>query len=247
MAAGFAAGGCVPVFAVYSTFLQRSYDQIVHDVCLQNLHVVFAVDRAGITGQDGETHQGLLDLTFLSHIPNMTVLAPSCYDEFRQMLYYAVNECSGPVAVRYPKAQVSFRKPELDFKPQIAEKICGGCDVLAIACGRMTDTMLDAARILEEKGISTGVVNIRSVKPFDRNLIEKEAIGKKLVVTIEDNLTDGGMGQYIVSNISLPDGVKTLNLGFDTCFVTHGKQSELFRLYRLDAQSVADRIAEVIN
>ena len=247
MAAGFAAGGCVPVFAVYSTFLQRSYDQIVHDVCLQNLHVVFAVDRAGITGQDGETHQGLLDLTFLSHIPNMTVLAPSCYDEFRQMLYYAVNECSGPVAVRYPKAQVSFRKPELDFKPQIAEKICGGCDVLAIACGRMTDTVLEAARILGENGISTGVVNIRSVKPFDRNLIEKEAIGKKLIVTIEDNLTDGGMGQYIVSNISMPDGVKTLNLGFDTCFVTHGKQSELFKLYRLDAQSVADRIAEVIN
>lgn len=247
MAAGLASGGCVPVFAVYSTFLQRSYDQIVHDVCLQKLHVVLAVDRAGITGQDGETHQGLLDLTFLTHLPNMTVLAPSCYDEYRQMLYYAVNVCKGPVAIRYPKARVPFREMKNPFEIGKAEKLCEGTDVLAIACGRMVDTMLKAGNILTEGGISTEVINIRCVVPFDRELLEKEVVGKKLIVTIEDNLTNGGMGEYIISNMAVPTGIRVINLGFDTCFVEHGKQSELFELYRLDSRSVATRIAEEIK
>lgn len=247
MAAGFAAGGCIPVFAVYSTFLQRAYDQIVHDVCLQNLHVVFAVDRAGVTGQDGETHQGLLDLTYLTSLPNMTVLAPSCYDEFRQMLLYAVNECTGPVAVRYPKAQVPFRDTSVSFVPNKAELIQSGSDVLAIACGRMTDTMIKAARILKERNISMEIINIRTVKPFDKTFIENEINGKKMIVTAEDNIKDGGMGQHIISNTNFPKNIKVLNLGFDTCFVTHGKQNELFGMCGLDAESIADKIAKEIE
>lgn len=239
MAAGMARFGLTPVFAVYSTFLQRAYDQIVHDVCLQNLHVVFAVGHAGITGEDGETHQGLLDLSMLSHIPNITLLAPSCYDELRDMLTYAVNECSGPVAVRYPKADVPFRKAE-PFRPAGAEILKRGTDILILACGRMVQTAMEAADMLEAKNISTQVVNIRSVRPFDSETVEKSAYSKKLVVTLEDNITDGGMGQHVTANSNI--AAKTLCLGFDTCFIPHGKQEELIKLCGLDAAGVCERI-----
>ena len=149
MAAGMAKSGYVPVFAVYSTFLQRAYDQIVHDVCMQNLHVVFAVGHAGLTGEDGETHQGLLDLSMLLHIPNMTVLAPSCYEEFKLMFEYAVNECNGPVAVRYPKDKIPHRELLSDFVLGRAETICQGDDVLLVSCGKMTRIALETAELLK--------------------------------------------------------------------------------------------------
>ncbi|MBQ7901773.1 MAG: 1-deoxy-D-xylulose-5-phosphate synthase, partial [Clostridia bacterium] len=136
MAAGMATAGLVPVVCIYSTFLQRAYDQIIHDVSMQNLHVIFAIDRAGLVGEDGETHQGVFDLSYLSHIPNLTVLTPSCYQELKQMMEYAVNECSGPVAVRYPKAAVSFRECT-EFVPSCAEVVSDGTDTVVFACGRM--------------------------------------------------------------------------------------------------------------
>lgn len=239
MAAGMAKGGLVPVVCVYSTFLQRSYDQIVHDVCLQNLHVVFAIGHAGLTGEDGETHQGLLDLSMLSHIPNMTVLAPSTYEELKIMMDYAVNEHTGPIAVRYPKAAVSFRS-QSEIRATQPEKIIPGDDILILSCGRMTDTALDVAKKLSDDGISVSVVNIRCVKPVDTDFIDGELKGKKLVVTIEDNITAGGMGQYVLSQINTNAG--TLVLGFDTCFVPHGKQEELFEIYGLDTESVYNKI-----
>ena len=244
MAAGMATRGLVPVFSVYSTFLQRAYDQIVHDVCLQNLHVVFAVGHAGVTGEDGETHQGLLDLTMLSHIPNMTVLAPSCYDEFKAMLAWAVNECQTPVAVRYPKNCVPFRECAL-FEPGKAERITDGEDVLILACGRMTETALDAAQMLKDEGVGASVVNVRSVCPFDRETIENAARGKKLAVSIEDNIVSGGMGESIFSKCLID--AKKINLGFDTCFVEQGKQRELMRIHHLDAPSVCGRILKEIK
>ena len=240
MAAGLAKGGYTPVVCMYSTFLQRAYDQLVHDVCLQNLHVVFAIGHAGLTGEDGETHQGLLDLSILTHMPGMTVLAPSNYDEFKEMITYAVNDCSGPVAVRYPKAAVSFRKSTDDINPLKAETILQGDDILILSCGRMTDVAVSAADMLKSNSISASVVNIRAVKPPDTETIIRELENKKLLVTIEDNIITGGMGQYISSLISC--SVPVMHLGFDTCFIPHGKQDELFKIYGLDADSVYQKI-----
>ena len=245
MAAGMAKSGYIPVFSVYSTFLQRAYDQIVHDVCLQNLHVVFAIDHAGLTGEDGETHQGLLDMSMLLHIPNMTVLAPSCYDEFKEMFMYAVNECNGPVAIRYPKAQISFRKPVEAFKVGKAESVCNGNDVLIVSCGRMTETALSVEKMLKNDGISTEIINLRTVSPLDVSAIEKAATGKKLLVTLEDNIISGGAGQHVVSNTDI--SCKKLCLGFETCFIQHGKQEELFELYGLDVNSVYQKVLKEID
>ena len=239
MAAGMAKGGLTPVVCLYSTFLQRSYDQIVHDVCLQNLHVVFAIGHAGLTGEDGETHQGLLDLSMLTHIPNMTVLAPSTYEELKVMMDYAVNEHNGPIAVRYPKAAVSFRSQE-DISPVNSEKITDGNDVLILSAGRMAETAIYASKLLAYDGISASVINLRCIKPLNLDYIERESTGKKLVVTIEDNITAGGMGQYVLSQLNTR--ARTMMLGFDTCFVPHGKQDELFKIYGLDADSVYNRI-----
>jgi len=175
----------------------------------------------------------------LTHMPNMTILAPSCYDEFKLMLDYAVNECNGPVAIRYPKASVSFRKTA--YTPIIyPEKLTSGSDILMLSCGRMTDTAMEAQHMLCDYGISCSVVNVRTVKPFDIKLIEDELKDKKLFVTIEDNLVQGGMGQYIASQAN--NTVPVLHLGFDTCFVPHGKQEELFRINALDSKSVCERI-----
>ncbi len=239
MAAGMAKGGLVPVVCVYSTFLQRAYDQIIHDVCLQNLHVVFAIGHAGLTGEDGETHQGLMDLTMLLHMPNMTVLAPSNYDELKSMLDYAVNTSCGPVAIRYPKASVSFRKPE-DDSVSGAEVLREGKDAIILTCGRMADTALESAQLLKNQNIDAEVVNIKSIKPLDKDFVAKRLDGKKVIVTLEDNIVSGGMGQYVVSNVG--SRVPVLNLGFDTCFISHGKQEELFRIHSLDSVSVSETI-----
>ena len=239
MAAGMAKAGCVPMVCLYSTFLQRAYDQMIHDVCLQNLHVVFAVGHAGLTGEDGETHQGLLDLSMSTHMPNMTVLCPSSYDELKLMMEYAVNECRGPVLVRYPKCSVSFRK--LGNTDVLSpEKVSDGDDVLIVSCGRMLETSLEASQILKDKGISCSVVNIRCVKPLDTDKLREYLCGKKMLVTIEDNIKDGGMGLYVASKLG--GGINTLHLGFDTCFIPHGKQQELFEIYSLDSSSVANHI-----
>jgi len=245
MAAGMAKSGYTPVFAVYSTFLQRAYDQIVHDVCMQNLHVVFAIGHAGLTGEDGETHQGLLDLSMLLHIPNMTVLAPSCYDEFKEMFSYAVNECKGPVAIRYPKARISHRQLFDSFEHGKAEIVCSGDDILIISCGRMTETALEVEKLLKNDGINTEVINVRTPTSPDFLTINKASIGKKLVVTLEDNIISGGVGQFILANSDI--SCKTICLGFETSFVQHGSQEELFELYGLDAKSIHSTILKEIN
>jgi len=245
MAAGIAKSGYTPVFAVYSTFLQRAYDQIVHDVCMQNLHVVFAVGHAGLTGEDGETHQGLLDLSMLLNIPNMTVLAPSCYSEFKEMFEYAVNECKGPVAVRYPKDKISFRTPSVVFEPGKNETVCKGDNVLILSCGKMTEIAVEVAEKLRGNNISTEIINMRTLSKPDFERINSAAIDKKIVVTLEDNIVNGGMGQFVVANADIE--CKTMCLGFDTCFIQHGKQDELFKLYGLDADSVYAAILKEID
>lgn len=245
MSAGLAKGGYTPVFAVYSTFLQRSYDQIIHDVCMQNLHVVLAVDHGGLTGEDGETHQGLMDMVMLSHIPNMTLLMPSCYDEFKQMMHYAVFECTSPVAVRYPKGQVSFRNITAPFETGVPEIVQNGGDILIVSCGRMTDTALCAAEKLKADGISACIVNLRTAEISDKSVISKLSEGKKAVFTVEDGIVSGGVGEHIAASCNFK--CSFFALGFDTCYVPHGKQSELFAMYGLDADGIYSRIKKEIE
>ena len=239
MAAGMARGGYVPLVCMYSTFLQRTYDQIIHDVCLQGLHVVFCVGHAGLTGEDGETHQGLMDMTMLCNMPSMTLLVPSDYEELRIMLDYAVNECTGPVAIRYPKSSVCFRESD-NLSATGVEVLCDGEDILILSFGRMAEVCLNASKHLCERGIKAEVVNIRSVKPLDTESIIKCASGKKAVITVEDGIRNGGAGQYVTAETGL--SIPVLNLGFDTCFIPHGKQAELFELYGLDEKGICNRI-----
>ncbi len=243
MAAGLAAGGLTPFVCIYSTFLQRAYDQIIHDVCMQNLHVVFAIDRAGIVGDDGETHQGIFDLSFLSHMPNMTILTPSCYSELVQMTNYAANKCKGPVAIRYPKGSVSPRVSVDDFDVSKAEIISQGNDTAIFACGKMTDIAIEAASNLKQMGILCSVVNLRTVKPIDTQCIQNICKNTKTVFTLEDNINVGGVGD-IVTSIANVYGTRCVKLGFPCKFIQHGKQEELFDIYSLTSDKVSQIIKE---
>lgn len=249
MAAGMAKAGMKPVFAVYSSFLQRAYDQVLHDIGLQNLHVVFGVDRAGIVGADGETHQGIYDLSFLGSIPNMTILAPSCFSELENMLEYAVNRAEGPVAVRYPRGVEEGR---ITYQSKLemgrGELLEDGNDVLLLAVGDMTANALKVRSLLEKKKIFAAVADLRFVRPLDVALIEECVRGKKLVVTLEDNILSGGVGSEITMLLA-KRGVKTpvCSLGFDDRPVPHGSVHELFALYGLTPEAIARRVEREVR
>ncbi len=248
MAAGLAKSGIVPVFSVYSTFLQRGYDQILHDVCLQNLHVVFAIDRAGIVGEDGETHQGIFDFPYLLHIPNMTVLAPSCADEFKAMLSYAVDSANGPIAVRYPKAYAASRGGcEFVFKePELIKS--AGSDIVIISIGRMLDTASECIDILRDMGCSsTTLINLSTIKPINSEKINSYIKDAKLVVTIEDGIIQGGAGQYVAQNANREYRNKFINIGFDNVFVKQGTQNELFKEHGLSPEDIAQKIKKELD
>ena len=241
MAAGLATQGLTPVVCVYSTFLQRAYDQILHDVCLQNLHVVFGIDRAGLVGEDGETHQGVFDLSFLSHIPNLTILAPSCYEELKEMLSYAFHDCTGPVAIRYPRGAVPFREAA-PFAVSKAETLCRGQHLTIAAEGRMVNTAIEAGQLLAAQGISAEVINVRTVKPVDVQALQQSVDKTGWLVTIEDNVKLGGMGQSL--RCALAGQFRFTAFGFNDQFIPHGKPSALFARYRLDAKGIAEQIAK---
>lgn len=242
LAAGMAAGGLTPVFSVYSTFLQRAYDQILHDVCLQNLHVVFAVDRSGIVGEDGETHQGIFDLSFLLHIPNMTVLAPSCESEFRQMLEYAIDDCNGPVVVRYPKSALPSRD-STNFKISEPEYVLKrDSDVVIFSVGNMLDTCIGASKLLEKENICSSVINLRTCKPLDVDFIQKVLDKCELAVTVEDNVIVGGAGQFLSESVDNIYRSKIITLGYDDCFVQQGSRSQLYEYHKLDSESIKNKI-----
>lgn len=198
-AAGLAKAGMIPCFAVYSTFLQRGYDQLLHDVALQNLHVVFCVDRSGPVGRDGETHQGVFDLSYLSHLPHFTILSPSNDEDFDRMLDYAFNVCSGPVAIRYPRGDVRHPKwqPDGGVLPTMSHLRRPGSDILIAAVGTTVFDALQAAELLEKKGISAAVLDIGAVKPLDQATLLTYTKGKRLVASLEDNVITGGFGQQL--------------------------------------------------
>ncbi len=251
-AAGLARGGNKPVFAVYSTFLQRAYDQIIHDVCLQNLPVVFAVDRAGIVGQDGPTHHGVFDLSFLSQIPNLQVLAPCCCSELRSMLKYALD-CKGPVAVRYPRGEGQpvdgyTASPLTEGK---SDFVCRGKDLYIMAVGNMLPKACRAAGMLKNKGINAGVVNVRFIKPLDKGIITEILDNCNRIAVLEDNIVRGGYGSYLLEHIHSMGldrlDIKVKLLGFPDEFVTYGHPDNLYRIYGLDDTGIYYSLLEFVQ
>lgn len=246
-AAGLAQNGFVPVAAIYSSFLQRAYDSIMHDVALGNRHVVFAVDRAGIVGADGETHQGIYDLSYLTHIPNLSVLAPSDAKTLDAMIRYAVNEHEGPIAVRYPKGTAN-ETDSPDFEFGHAALLRHGSSVTVAALGSMTAHALRAAEILKESNISAEVIDIRCAKPIDYELIFESAEKTGLLITAEDNIKSGGIGERIIAR-AFEHGMefKIKALSFPDEFIPAGTQGQLFEKYGLSAEKIAGKIKDMLK
>lgn len=248
-AAGMAAGGLKPVFAVYSSFLQRAYDQIVHDVCTQDLPVVFAVDRAGLVGADGETHQGILDLSFLAGIPGMTVCAPKNDWELEAMLDFAY-EFQHPIAVRYPRgtAWTGLQEHKEPIVYGQAEWIQRGEKVALLAVGNMVSTALEIWQKLAEHGILAGLVNMRFVAPLDQTCLKEVSDNYELVVTLEENVWTGGMGERISSwMMEENSSVNMIHVSIPDVYVEHGDVAVLKKMLKMDADHVTEEILSIIN
>ncbi len=250
--AGLAQMGMKPVVAIYSTFLQRAYDQLMIDVCMQNLPVVFALDRAGNVGADGETHHGIFDLSYLSSMPNMTVLAPKDAKELEAMLEYALS-LGSPCAIRYPRGtakDLSSWAGNYDIGSG-CEQIASGEDVEIWAIGKMVEKAYEAKIILEGKGYRTGLVNARFAKPLDKEILQASAKRAKNIVTIEDNIVPGGFGSNVTMllNELCAEGncARILNLGWPCKFIEQGDTEVIFERYGLDSVSIAERICDFIE
>ncbi len=244
-AAGLAAAGQKPFVVIYSTFLQRAYDQILEDVCLQDVPVVFCLDRAGVVGADGETHQGIFDLTWLRTMPNMTLLAPADGEQLADMLQWA-KEYGHPCAVRYPRGAAASLGGLPPFEQGKAQKLNEGSDVSIWAAGTMTAHAIDAAATLEERGVSAEVVNIASIAPIDLDMLRRSAAEHSLILTVEDNILAGGVGESIAAHLSDTD-CRVVSLGWPDTFIEHGTQKELYEAYGLDSDSIAERILREIE
>lgn len=246
MAGGLSAQGFVPIVAIYSTFLQRAYDQIIHDVCIQNLPVVFAIDRAGIVGDDGKTHQGAFDISYMSNIPNMVVASPKDVDELQHMLFTAVN-AGCPVAIRYPRGT----GPAVPLKAEFQQLPIGkgeilrtGQDIAILAIGATVYPALTAAEILAADGIECTVVNARFAKPLDSELILDLAAKTRRIITVEENTLIGGFGSAVLQLIENSNltGVKTECLGIPDIFIEHGTQELLRSIFGLDSRGIARHV-----
>ena len=245
-AAGLANAGLVPVFAVYSSFLQRAYDQILHDVCIQNLHVIFAIDRAGLVGSDGETHQGIFDLSYLSSIPNMTILAPKNKWELSDMLKFA-TKFDGPIAVRYPRGEAydGLKEHREPIQYGKSERITEGKDVALFALGSMVATAVEVVERLQEHGVEATLINARFAMPFDKEAIGEIACSHKLLFTMEENVQSGGFGEHVNQYISEKGyEISTLNISIPDVYVEHGSVTILKKVLGIDTDSIVKRILE---
>jgi len=258
-AVGFAAGlakkGLLPVVAIYSSFLQRSYDQIIHDACLQNLHIIFCLDRAGIVGEDGPTHHGVFDISYLRHIPNLVCMAPKDFKELEDMLEFAAKH-DGPIAMRYPRGKMLFSdsQTEKELRDQQkqesielakAQTLSVGKDVAILAIGDMVIPAFEASRILADDYIQAEVVNMRFIKPLDIKGLSKIADRIKKFVVVEDNVLQGGFGSSVVEefNDSNKD-VEILRIGIPDQFIRHGTRKELLDELGLSAKKIAKKISK---
>lgn len=241
MGAGMAKEGLIPVIPIYSSFLQRAYDELVHDVCLTNQHVIICVDRAGNTGNDGQTHHGIYDLSFLNTIPNLTIMAPMNFKELELMMEFAINH-NGPVAIRYPKGQEELHENKVPNiilgKSSIIRK---GNDLTILAIGKMVARAKIIADMLNEKNIYAEVINARFLKPLDISTIKKSYNKTKKIVTLEDNDFEFGLGATVKKYINTND---VLSFGYHNIFLEHGKINELEEKYHLDNKSI---YLEILN
>ena len=248
-AAGLAAGGLKPIVAVYSSFLQRAYDQILHDVCIQDLPVVFAIDRAGLVGSDGETHQGIFDYTYLSGIPNMHVCAPKNKWELSDMMKFAVS-LGRPIAVRYPRgtAYVGLKDHRAPIELGKAEWIYREKEIALLAVGSMVKTAEEVRNLLKEKGYGVSLVNARFVKPPDEEAVREACEGHELIVTMEENVACGGYGEKVLDYMNRSGYRNRLvNIAIPDAYVEHGNVELLKQEIGIDAGSIVKRIWEVLD
>lgn len=246
MAAGMASQEAIPVFAVYSTFLQRSYDMLLHDIAIMNLHVVLAVDRAGLVGADGETHQGVFDVGFLSTVPNLKILCPASFEELRDMLRYAVLTIDGPVAIRYPKSgEGRYKEGGITSSKLLRE----GTDITIVSYGININTALDAADILLENSISAEILKLDYIYPIDYDAVDASLCKTGRLLVLEECIESGCVGQRIAAHIAecgtIPKSLKLLNLG--SRFIPQGSVEELRTLCGIDTASVVRTITELIG
>ena len=247
--AGLACEGLKPVAAIYSTFLQRAFDQIMHDVCLQNLDVTFAMDRAGIVGADGPTHHGLLDIAYMRALPNMIVMAPKDEAEMRDMMHTAIRH-NGPAALRYPRGSgfgADISQPPRLLEIGKAELLRDGGEIAILAYGSMVYPSMNAAQLLAQDGIESTVINARFVKPLDAELFLALARTKRLIVTVEEAALAGGFGSAVMELLEengLQDQVKVVRMGVPDRFVTHGDPKLLLAKYGLDADGIYTRVKQ---
>ena len=270
MAAGMAKEGLVPVVSIYSSFYQRAYDQVIHDIAMQKLPVVLCIDRAGVVGNDGETHQGIYDMAFLNIVPNLTIMAPKNFEELKQMLEYAVN-LGSPVAIRYPRGgenkEVSFEnineiKNSIDesklenninnktlenykeIKLGEAEIIKEGQDLTILAIGKMVAKAKKVADILEKQNINVEVINARFLKPLDENTIIKSVSKTNKIITIEDGIITGGLATSTLEVLQKHNMASKFikAYGYPDEFIKHGKVEELEKIYGLDEQTIANEL-----
>lgn len=246
-AAGLALGGMIPVVAIYSSFLQRAYDQMMHDVCMQELHVVFAIDRAGLVGSDGETHHGVFDLSYLNSMPNMTVMAPKNLWELSDMMKFAVH-FNGPIALRYPRGEAytglqDHRAPVRYGKAEVLEQ---GEKIALLAVGNMVKTAVQVRELLQEQGYQVTLVNMRFVKPFDMALVRELSGSHELLVTMEENVRNGGFGEQVASFV-MEEGLsaRVQIIALPNRFVHQGSVSSQMKETGIDADSVAGKILKV--
>ena len=250
MAAGLAIDGMKPVFAIYSTFLQRGYDQLIHDVTRQNLHVTFAIDRAGFVGADGETHHGVFDIAYLRSLPNMTIMMPKDENELQHMLFTATQYCNGPVAVRYPRGNGQGVKLDETFHALPIgkfETLINGADVAILAVGPMVSIAGKAVRMLEEMGIHPMLINARFIKPLDRELLLQLAEKEMDILTIEEGVLQGGFGSSILEFYS--ETQKQMNvtmMGIPDEFIEQGSISQLRELVGLTADHIVEQVKQII-
>ncbi len=243
MAAGMAKEGLIPVVALYSSFMQRGYDQIIHDICLTNEHVVLMLDRAGNTGNDGETHHGIYDLSYLNTIPNLTILAPMNFNELEKMMKFAVNY-NGPIAIRYPKGSEEINLKSKKIIQGKSEILKVGKDVTIVAIGKMVARAYQLSNMLQNDNIDAEVINARFLKPLDIDTITKSFNKTKKIVTLEDNDYEFGFGATIKKYV--PED-KVLSLGYPNIYLEHGKIDELEKVYGLDLDSMYQKISNYLK
>ncbi len=246
-AAGMATLNIIPIVCIYSSFLQRAFDQIIHDVCLQNLHVIFAIDRAGIVGADGETHQGLFDISFLRLIPNITIMAPKNGNELKQMINFSVNKISTPIAIRYPRGIAYDELNEFDSEIILgkSEILYDEGDISLFALGSMVKTAIEVRNKLKNMNIDSRIINARFAKPIDYFMIDTICKKSKIVLILEEGIKTGGIGEEIENYINTKNyDTKVILISIDDTFIPQGNVNELKTYFKIDSDSIVKKILE---